>query len=355
MQKKNILIFCLAAAAAFLAGCSRDEIVNNPVSSTAGILVLYEGGFTPGSGDYAFINTAADSVFNDVFKNSNNNANLGLIPDGMFLYGPYLYVTSQGSFGGPGRMFKIRSGDNKLDDTLTFGTNPYDFELSQGYFWVTNIGGSTVTQIDGDLMEVIGSPINVGPNPAKIIPAMNYMYVAKASYTSENSVALINVFNLSVLKAYFNAPPVSVAYNTGGVFVSTYTNKKIYLLDSTSVTAAVDSISLNTIPNVAIGEIIAGDYMTLYVVGLDTSFFSNIGKAVYKVDIFTKTVSPFINDPSIIDIYGISYDAVNSQVVIADSRSGGSPGQVRVYSTSGTLRKTYQISGYFPRKIVFKY
>jgi len=76
---------------------------------------------------------------------------------------------------------------------------------------------------------------------------------------------------------------------------------------------------------------------------------------VYKIDIFTRAVTTFINDPSIIDIYGIVFDAVNFQVVIADSRSGGEPGQVRVYGDNGSLRKTYLLSGYFPRKMVFKY
>lgn len=354
MQKKNFFISYFVLLAVLVSGCSRDEITNIPVSSTSGILVLYEGGFTPGSGDYSFINTSNDSVYNDVFKNSNNNANLGLIPDGMFLYGQYLYVTSQGSFGGQGRMFKISSSDNKLLDTASFGVNPYDFDISQGDFWVTNIGGSTVTRIDGNL-NIVNPSIEVGTNPTKIIPAMSYMYVAKASYTSENSVAVINVFNNSVIKAFFDAPPVSVAYNTGGVFVSTYTNKKIYLLDTLAINSVIDSISLDLIPNNAAGEVIAGDYRTLYVVGLDTSLFSNVGKVVYKIDIFTKQWAAFINDGSIMDIYGIAYDAVNSQVVIADSRSGGAPGHVRVYGNDGSLRKTYILSGYFPRKIVFKY
>ncbi len=352
MLNKNLIIICFFAI--LLSACTRDELVNNPVSSTRGILVLYEGGFSPGSGDYAFINTATDSVYNDVFKNSNNNANLGLIPDGMYLFGQYLYVTSQGSFGGPGRMFKISAPDNKLLDTVSFGANPYDLELSQSDFWVTNIGGSSVTRIDGNLNIMIPS-IEVGPNPTKIIPAMGCMYVAKASYTTENSVAVINVNNNNVVKAFFNSPPVSVAYNSGGVYVSTYTNKKIYLLDSATLNTVSDSISLASIPNIAAGEIIAGDNTTLFVVGLDTAFFSNIGKAVYKVDISTKQWSTFINDASIIDIYGIAYDAVNSQVVISDSRSGGGPGQVRVYGTNGSLRKTYVLTGYYPRKIVFKY
>jgi hypothetical protein len=271
----------------------------------------------------------------------------------MFLYGQSLYVTSQGSFGGRGRMFKIRTSDNKLQDTVSFGANPYDFDLSQGFFWVTNIGGSTVTKIDGNL-NIINASISVGPNPTKIIPAMNYMYVAKAGYTSENSLAIINVFNDNVTKVFFNAPPVSVAYNTGGVYVSAYTNKMIYKVDTLVFNNVIDSISMTSISNDAVGEIIAGNYRTLYAVGLDTSYFGDVGRVVYKVDILDKSVSPVINDQSITNLYGISYDYINSQIVIADSKSGASPGQVRVYGADGSLRKTYQLTGYFPRKFAFK-
>jgi len=316
------------------------------------MLVLYEGGLTPGSGDYAFINTNNDSVYNDVYRNSNNNANLGLFPDGMYLYGQFLYVTSQGNYGGHGRMFKIGSTNNKLLDTITFGANPYDIELSQGDFWVTNIGSSTVTRIDGNLN--VMAAIQVGANPTKIVSSLNHLYVAKASYTSENSVAVINKFDNSVTKVFFNTAPVSAAPTYRGVYVSAYTDKKLYLIDTLQFNVVIDSISCASVPNDAVGEITAGDNNTLYVVGTDTSLFGNTGKTVYMVDIATKNVTQLINDGQITDIYGIAYNPVKGQIVIADSKSGSQPGQVRVYDKNGSFIKMYQLTGYFPRKFAFK-
>lgn len=352
MKKKVFLVFGIVVLSALFLNCSRDEIMNSPVSSTQGILVLYEGGITPGSGDYAFINTNIDSVFNDVYRNSNNNANLGLFPDGMYLYGQYLYVTSQGNYGGHGRMFKIGSADNKLLDTLTFGTNPYDIELSQGDFWVTNIGGSTVTRIDGNLNVI--ATIQVGANPTIIVSSLNHLYVAKASFTSEYSVAVINKFDNSVRKVYFDSAPVSVAPTYKGVYVSAYTYKKLYLIDTLQFNTVVDSIICGSVSNDAVGEITAGEYNFLYVVGTDTSLFGNTGKTVYKADITAKSVTEFINDNQIIDIYGIAYNPVRGQIVLADSRSGSEPGQVRIYDKNGLLVRTYQLTGYFPRKFAFK-
>lgn len=353
MKKKVFFTLGVLILSVLLLSCSRDTITNSPVSTTQGILVLYEGGLSPGTGDYAFINTNNDSVYNDVYRNSNNNANLGLIPDGMYLFGQYLYITSQGNYGGHGKMFKIGSSDNKLVNSVSFGMNPYDIEYAQGDFWVTNIGGSTVTQIDGNL-NIVNSSIQVGPNPTKIVNSVNHLYVAKSSFTTEYTVAVINYINNIVTKIFFNSVPVSVASTRKGVYVSAYTDKKLYLIDTLQFNVVVDSISCASVQNDAVGEVTAGDNNTLYVVGTDTSLFGSTGKTVYMVDTDTKNVTLLINDPQVIDIYGIAYNPVKNQIVIADSRSGTQPGQVRVYDRNGTLVRMYQLTGYYPRKFAFK-
>jgi hypothetical protein len=335
-------------------GCSRDEVLTNPVNSTQGIFVLYEGGSVAGSGDYSFINIANDSIFNDVYQNSNQNSNLGLYPDGLVLSGTNLFVTSQGSYGGPGKIFKINSADNKLISSAVFGANPYDLTVTNDGIFVTNLASDYVTKLDLNL----GNPtsITVGSSPSKIIFAENNLFVAKQSYTSENSLAIINPLSLQVSKIFFSSPPVSVESNTGGIYVSTFTSKKLYVLDSDLLTV-IDSVvfSAPEFTNTAVGEVVAGDASTLYVIGLDTSAYFSTGKAIYKVNTSNKQVSVFINDPAINDIYGIAYDAVNGRVVIADSRFGVENGQVKVYNNDGTIRNTYTIGGKFPRKFAFKY
>jgi hypothetical protein len=353
-MKKTLSLLSILFITALISSCARDEIITSGVTTTKGALILYEGNGSPGSGDYAFINFDNDSVINDVFRNSNGGATLASYPDGLFLYGQDLYITAQGSFGGQGRMYRIKATDNKLLDTVSFGVNPYNLAFAQGYFWVTNTAGETVTKIDQDLNVVTN--INVGQNPADIIQLQGFLYVTKKSYTSENSLAVINSINGNVQKVFFNSPPVSAASN-GLIYISTYSSKKLYAIDTTSGANKIDSISFS-ITEPAIGDIAAGNSSTIYVIGIsDTLYGGYIGKTVYKVDILNKTVStsPIITSDPDGDIYAISYDYVNDRIYILDSKNGLQNGQVRVYDKDGSLLKTYNLGGKFPKRAAIKY
>jgi archaellum component FlaG (FlaF/FlaG flagellin family) len=220
MLKKILFLSLFVIFISFFTGCSKDTVTNSPVFTTQGFLVLCEGDFsTPG--DYSFINTKNDSVSNNVFANSNSGATLGKFPDGIALNLSYLYITSQGNYGGPGKMYRLTQSDNKLvNASIDFGTNPYDMVLANNYFYITNTGGSTVSKVSQTL-DVLNPGITVGPNPSKIITAMHSVYVAKQTYTLENSVGIINFFNDAVTKTFLPGPPVSVAFNEGVVLVLT--------------------------------------------------------------------------------------------------------------------------------------
>lgn len=112
---KIVKISFFIAFALSVSGCARDSFTpSNP--TIKGVFVLCEGDFgTPG--DYSFINTDKDSVANNIFSNSNGGANLGLIPDFIYLYAPVIYITSQGGYGGTGKMFKIDYNTNQLLET----------------------------------------------------------------------------------------------------------------------------------------------------------------------------------------------------------------------------------------------
>lgn len=349
------VIALISVVAVFLFSCTRDEIFHNPVNSTAGVFVLCEGQFGS-SGDYSFINLINDSVSDNVYTNSNNGAFLGNAPDGIFTYLTSLYISVQGIFNQPGKMVRVNSTTNRLEDTsASFGLNPYNFAFGNNTFFVTNIAGSTVDILNLSLDHV--STVDVGPNPSDAIQAQLRIYVAKASYTTENSVAIVDIFNHSVAKAYFMSPPVSVANNYGGVYVSTYSHKKLYVLDSASSNFIDDSISIN-IPYPAIGDIISGNYRTLYIVGIaDTSFSGYTGKALYKFDLVNRTLdSTFaIISSGSDDIYGVSYDYVSEKIYVANSRSGSNNGQVKVYDTNGALLRSYEIGNKFPRRFAFKF
>ena len=357
IKKVFFVSITFLAAFTFLSGCSNDTITNTPVTTAKGVFVLNEGLFNqPASYDYSFIDLSNDSVYGSVYQNSNGGATMNAVPDGLALIGNNLYVCAQGNFGGTGTIYKIDATTNQKIASRDFGRNPYSIALGNNKLCATNIAGSFVSLMDLNLGAVNDS-INVGPNPADIVYLNGNYFVAKASYTYENSVAVVNESSGNISKLFFSAPPIGIANSSSQVFISTYFGKKIYILNAAGM-AVTDSVSVN-ISDPAIGILTMGSSNSLYVVAVtDTSFQSSVGKKVYKINLTTKSVDPAF---SIImsgsdDVYGIAYEPNENRLYISNSKTGLSNGEVRVYDSDGNLKKTYlDIKGKFPRRFVFKY
>ncbi|MBL8017764.1 MAG: hypothetical protein JNK43_10860 [Ignavibacteria bacterium] len=358
---KSVFLFFITSffIVTFFNGCGEEDIVtNNPVTTTKGVFVLYEGSFgQPTSYDYAFINTDSGTVSASVFQNSNSGMALNSTPDGMLINGSSLFVISQGTYGQAGTIYKINPSTNQLITSRNFGTNPYaaagDYN---GNLYVTNTAGDHITVLDNNL-NIIADSVRVGSNPSDIVLYGDYLYVAKQSYAFENSVAIVNKNTYQVNKFYFDTPPVCVTEGENRIYISTYSGKKIYSIIQQFNTIG-DSMTM-TIPEPAIGSMIAVDSHILLVLGVaDTSFASNVGKRVYKVDVQTRTIDPSFNIQftGTDDVYGISFDRINHRIYIANSKSGTANGEVRVYDLSGNLLNTFpDIGGKFPKKMAFKY
>ena len=341
----------------FFEGCSNDTITNTPVVTAKGIFVLYEGSFGQATSfDYGFIDPSNGSVQGNVYQNSNSGALMNSFPDGILISGNEIYITAQGTFAAQGTIYKINSTSNHLESSANFGKNPYSFVLDNNKFYVTNTSGDYISILDMNF-NVLDS-IPVGLNPADIISSSGKIYVTKQSYTTENSLAVIDESNNQVNKVFFNSPPISVASNLGNIYVSGYASKKIYVVNNAFPPVLTDSISV-TIPEVAIGSIVAGDSHSLYVLGVqDTAFGYSTGKSVYKIDLTTKTVVPgfSIQFTGSNDAYGITYEPNENKIYIANSKGGLNNGEVRIYNSNGDSLKTYpDIGGKFPKKIAFKY
>ncbi len=358
-MKKLISVFSFLIVSIFALtqfnGCSDEIITTTPVTSTKGVFVLYEGTFgQPTSYDYAFIDTGLDTVFSNVYQNSNNGAALNSFPDGMQLQGNDLYICAQGSFGQPGSIYKINATTNQLiSSQASFGRNPYSLVIAGGKIYVTNTGSDFVKVVDMNLNSIVDS-ISVGSSPADIIYAAGNIFVGKQTYTFENSLAVINSSNV-VSKIFLPAVPVSIASNSGKVYVSSFGYKKLFVVDA-ATGQLTDSINM-PITQQGIGYIASGSANTMYVLGTDTAFQYIQGVSIYKVDLVSKTIDPSFtvsvtgNDV----IYEIDYDAVENKIYTGIAKNSANS-EVRVYSTSGALLKTYSdIGGKFPARFAFKY
>lgn len=354
MKIQIIYYFALLLAVIFLYSCS-DSTVNPPTPppTLQGIFILNEGTFgDPLSYDYSFINLSNDSVYSRVFRSA-NNLSLNSFPDGMVLYRDNnLYVTAQGNYLAQGTIYKINSDNNQLISSRNFGKNPYNLVIINDRIYVSNIAGSYVSIMDINLNSITDS-LETGPNPSDMIYALGKVFVAKASYTSDNSLALINTSNNSVSKIFLAHPPVSVTENVGGVYVSSFTGKKLYIIDSSGFLS--DSIALN-IEESAIGDIVSGNPGFIYFTDYNTSTYSS--KRVYKINILSGQIDPSFNIQlsGLDDVYGISYDRASQRIYITNSKGGTQNGELRIYDLDGRLVKTFSdIGGKFPKRVALKY
>jgi hypothetical protein len=358
--KKTIYasIFLAFVSILILNGCDKDSpVTQTPVNSTKGIFVLYEGVFgQPSTYDYGFIDKNTDEVHSNVFQNSNNGANLNTIPDGMSLYVSQLYVLSQGNFGQQGTIYKINPENNKLIASKTFGLNPYNFAFGNNVIYVTNTSGSNLTVMDLNF-NIINDTVNVGPNPSDLVITGSYAFVAKQSYTYENSLAIVHLSDNQVRKVILPGPPAGIGIGENWLCVSTYAYKKIYRFYGDN-SQLIDSFAIN-IAEPAIGQICFCSSGEFYFLGVaDTAYSSNIGKRIYKFNLYTGTIDPGFNISfsGINDAYSIAYSSIEQKLYVLNSKSGQGNGELRVYDNSGTLVKTYpDIGGKYPRRIVFKY
>jgi YVTN family beta-propeller protein len=355
-MKKLFLFFVIIVSAVYLIGCSEEDVINTPVTSTKGVIVLYEGLFNqPSSYDYAFINTDSNTVYSNVYQNSNSGAHLNAVPDGLVL-STNLFVIAQGNFGHQGTIYKINSSTNQLISSRDFGNNPYSMALGSNAIYVTNTASDFISIMDMNFNPIADS-ISVGPNPSDIVIGSGYLFIAKQSYTFENSLAVINESSHQVNKLFLIAPPVSVDIVENWVCVSSYWHKMIYRLYGNNG-QLIDSIPV-AVTEPAIGSVCHGDSRTLFILGVsDTAFGGNIGKSVYKLDLISKALDPnfHIQFSGNDDVYGIAYNNSEKRLYISNSKGGLSNGELKIYDDNGSLVRTYNdVGGKFPKRMVFKY
>ncbi len=106
MTKYRFNFFLLVIAMVVsITSCNRDEVMVEPptVLAKSGVYVLSEGGFSPGTSKLSFFDFESEQFNANIF----NPGSLGLFPDGILLNEGNLYITEQGNFGAPGKIYKI--------------------------------------------------------------------------------------------------------------------------------------------------------------------------------------------------------------------------------------------------------
>lgn len=346
---RTFIPLILLSALALFSGCQEEgpSVPNTQSTSLKRVYILYTG--SSGATDYACYDVAANTITDEVYKNSNGGKTLNTSPGEMKLNNNRdLYITAAGQFGsGPGTLYKINTSDNSLSDSARVNWNPYGFVINNNNVVVSNLGGSTVSKFDLDFNSISDS-INVGTGPTTVIYGMFNYVVSKHSAVSEKSLAFVNEYTSNVTKLFFPAAPVSTVFNLSGFFVSASSSKMIFRIDSESL-VKLDSFAVPT-SQPAVSDLIFKTQSQFYTTASS--------KEIWKAEITETGIAFTLIFPSRpdVNILNAAYESTRNEIYIAHGTDPFSNGRMIIINAeTGNVRNTYSLGGKSPVRFAFMY
>jgi YVTN family beta-propeller protein len=332
-----------------MTSCNRDEVMVEPppVSAKSGVYVLSEGGFSPGTSKLSFFDFEDDQFNVNIF----NPGSLGLFPDGILLNEGKLYITEQGNFGAPGKIYKTDTNGTVISSS-TIGINPFAITFSNGRLYISNGPSNTVSAISRENLQIL-STIPVRNYPQEILGINNRVFVC--NFGSDDSVvSVIDAGNNQVVgNIIVGKNPSSLAKTSDGKLLigcpGDSSRAVIYKVDPLTLA------KLDTFKNLTFGlskDIAATGSNLIHFIGGDIY----ADKEIIEYNISTGVSRVLIQQPSGYFNYGLATDPDNNNIYVAQAASDfASSGRLRIYSSGGVLAKELVITdGIAPRRIIVK-
>jgi YVTN family beta-propeller protein len=351
--KKLIPIFYVLVV---ISGCvkSPTEPIVAPLAipDVPGVYVLNEGNFGDNtSARLSFYVAQTDTVYRSVLEASDNGAHLGSTADDFALVGGKLYVLMSGSE----KLIVLSSHTHRNQQEAVYsGATPHSLLVDslRSRIYMTELYKNSILVVDLQSLQVLDS-IAVGFNPQEMLLNGGKVFVCNSGYGADNTVSVINPDSRTVVATIRVGvgPSAIVAASdgklwvacTGNAFSSPVVPGGLYVIDPAPL-AVIDSVMFTE----ALGERVAASADGyLYVIGSSSSFF---GGPIHRVAASTKAVTlSFVAGT----YYGLGVDAENGDVYVADAKSFAAPGEVSIYTSAGTLKKTF-IAERGPSQFLFK-
>lgn len=329
-----------------ITSCERGNIITPdppPSVSITGAYILAEGGFSPGSAVLSFYNIPENIFTENIF----NPGSLGLFPSGIVQHNGFLYVTEQGNFGSPGKVYKLDSNGTVITVNPSVGINPYGITIANGKVYVTNGPASNVSVLDENTLSLI-TTVPVGEYPQEITSFGTRVYVCNTSEwggNADSTVSVINALNDTVEKTItVRKDPTSIVVNNDYRIVVGCGGGSgmIYYIDKDTLGIADSAF----IPD-GFGKEIAVDKESSNIY-----FISGNGNIV-RLNQQNKFTEIVIQAPVTSLYYGYNFDWRNRKHYVLDARNFVSPGRMEIFSIGGTLERTLT-TGISPRRVIFK-
>lgn len=342
-MKKFFKYFIFASTCVmFLQGCSREELTGpgGGTVSDRGVYVLSEGNGTSPSIALSYYN-----ITDTAFTQNILSQNIGSYPDGLIASGTQLYMTAQGNFGSPGKIYRMDLTGN-VQASNDVGINPYSLTEASDKLYITNGPASNVSVVDKSSLNVITS-IPVGSYPQEIITFGTKVFVCNISSFGGNADSTVSVIDaptdqvIASIIVQRDPSALAISNNSRLIVGCPGVNSYIYLVDPTSY-AKLDSFQVPDGCNRDIA--VDSDSDDIYFISGSFPSFR-----VLKLNLSTRVISEVFATGN--NYYGLAYDSESDQLFVAITPDFSNNGKLRVLTNGTTVDYT---TGVAPRRLLIK-
>lgn len=351
MFKKLFFIFVFSIV---LIGCKKESPVA-PIqelpTSTKGVYIVNEGGFTKSNSSLSFYIPDSNKVYSDVFFAANNRS-LGDVANDMVIYGNKGYIVVNHS-----NKIEIISLDNNksLGIMAVAGNSPSKLAIvsdSKGY--TTNLYKGTVTSFNPTTYSVIKDGIKVGSNPQGIAVANGKVYVCNSGYGSDSTVSVIDPGVDSVVATIkVEKQPTDIAVDSDGELIVTcygYSDFSDPTKDTPGNITVIDP-KTNSVRATILLPLATYGHPSELAISNKGYGFTFVKNGVLKFDTKTNSIISSVFIPKA--AYSVAVDDVTDKIYIGDAKDYVQNGSVFVYDKNGIKTDSVTV-GIIPGTIVFK-
>ncbi|SMP24510.1 hypothetical protein [Chryseobacterium profundimaris] len=334
MKITKLLTFVFAFALLFNISCSSDDTISDEAYYGNGFLLSNEGNFGKPNADVTYISSDLNMKQDNIFSANNGESNLGDVLQMISFNGDNAFLLLNNS----NKIQVVNRYNFKRGGEITAQLNsPRYMAFANNNIYVTNdkYGGDKYVSIyrASDLSFV--KKINFTDTVERIVEAGNNIFVQNASFGFGNKITYITTSNNEIQSTITipNGNINKMIASNGTVYAIAAGTADSYIYQISNTGSITKTFTLTGISDATNLEIEKG------------RFYFTSGLKVYAMDLTASTVptTPLFTVSDSVDPYSNLYgfSIVNDRIFVSDANGFTQDSKVSVYSTNGSLLKTF--------------
>ena len=334
MKMTRLFTMLLGITLMFNISCRNDDpVVETPKGAYEnGILIANEGNYGSPNASVSFIPKDLTKIENNIYSTKNSNAQLGDVLQSIAFNGDNAYLVVNNS----NKVVVANRYTMKKEADITTEINqPRYIAFANNQMYVTNdgYGGEKYVSIYKISDRSFVKKITFTNAAERVVEAGGNIFVQNASFGSGNKISVIETSGNTIANTItVPAGQINKTISSNGSVYAIATNgTNSYIYQYSSTGSLVKTTNLTGLSNAKNIDIDGSDF-----------YFSN-GNKIYKMSMSTTTVptSPIVTvtDNSWSTLYGMN--VADGKIFTSDANGFTADSKISVYSTSGTLLKTF--------------